>query len=49
MPEGVPEAETVAKQREIFDRERQLKIGQQALDAAVAERGYDHAESLRLR
>jgi hypothetical protein len=33
----------VAKQREIFDRERQLEIEQQALDAAIEARGYDGA------
>jgi hypothetical protein len=37
------EAEMVAKQREIFNRERQLEIDQEALDAAIEARGYDGA------
>ena len=37
------EDEVVAKQREIFNRERQLEIEQAALDAAIEARGYDGA------
>jgi hypothetical protein len=32
-------AEIAAKQREVFDRERQLKIEQEAIDAAIEANG----------
>ena len=35
------EAEMVAKQREIFNREKQLEIEQEALEAAIEKCGYD--------
>jgi hypothetical protein len=37
------EVEMVTMQREIFNRERQLEIEQEALDAAIEARGYDGA------
>ena len=40
---NLTEAEMGAKQRELFDRKRQLEIEQQALDAAIEARGYDGA------
>jgi hypothetical protein len=43
MSTNFTEAEMVAKQRKIFNRERQLEIEQAALNAAIEERGYDGA------
>ena len=42
------EDEVVAKQREIFNRERQLEIEQAGLDAAIKKCDYDGA-TLMLR
>lgn len=44
----VNEAEVAAKQREIFNRERQLEIEQEALDAAIEANRYD-GEALMYR
>jgi hypothetical protein len=41
------EVEMVTMQREIFNRERQLEIEQEALDAAIEARGYDGAALMR--
>lgn len=42
------EDEIVAKQRGIFDRERELEAEQKALDAVIEAHGYD-AEALMYR
>jgi hypothetical protein len=44
---NLTEAEMAAKQREIFQREKQLEIEQEALDAAIKECSYDGAYLMR--